>query len=126
MEKDEKLAGNGILFVGTKGKMLGGSHASKPRLLPRSLHDEVGTPPQLLDRSPGHHKEWIEACKAGKPELAKSGFWYAGPFTESLLVGNLAVRLGRKLQWDPALLRSPDCPEADNYISKFYRAGWEI
>ncbi len=126
LEQDEQLGGNGILFVGTKGKMLGGSHAGTPRLLPRTLQQEVGKPERLLDRSPGHHKEWIEACKAGDPKMAKSGFWYAGPFVESLLVGNLAVRLGRKVQWDPQSLRSPNCGEADNYVSKFYRAGWEI
>ena len=126
LKEGEELGSNGILFVGTSGKMLGGSHAGTPRLLPDSLHKDVGQPEQLLDRSPGHHKEWIEACKTGKPEMAKSGFWYAGPFTESLLVGNLAVRLGRRIEWDAASLRSPNCPEADNYVSKFYRAGWEI
>ena len=126
LEEDRKLGGNGILFVGTKGKLLGGSHAGAPRLLPESFHQKVGKPEKLLDRSPGHHAEWIEACKAGKPEMAKSGFWYAGPFTEALQVGNLAVRLGKKVDWDAKSLRSPNCPEADNYITKFYRAGWEI
>ena len=58
--------------------------------------------------------------------MAKSGFWYAGPFTESLLVGNLAVRLGKKVEWDAQSLRSPNCPEADRYINKVYRDGWEI
>jgi hypothetical protein len=95
-------------------------------LLPESFQREVGKPERKLDRSPGHHKEWIEACKANKPEMAKSGFWYAGPFTESLLVGNLAVRLGKKVEWDTKSLRSPNCPEAGKYINKDYRAGWEI
>ena len=121
-----KLADNGILFVGDKGKLLGGSHAGTPRLLPESRQKEYGRPPKSLPRSPGHHKEWIEACKARKPEDARSGFWYAGPFVEALLVGNLAVRLGKRVEWDAKTLRSPNCPEADNLISKFYRAGWEI
>ena len=126
LDEGRKMSSNGILFVGTKGKMMGGSHAGAPRLLPESVHREVGKPERKLDRSPGHHKEWIEACKANKPEMAKSGFWYAGPFTESLLVGNLAVRLGKKVEWDAKSLRSPNCPEADDYINKEYRAGWEI
>ncbi len=126
LEEGRRMGSNGILFVGTKGKMMGPSHAGAPRLLPESFHREVGKPERKLDRSPGHHKEWIEACKAAKPEMAKSGFWYAGPFTESLLVGNLAVRLGKKVEWDAKSLRSPNCPEADDYINKEYRAGWEI
>lgn len=126
LDEARKMSSNGILFVGTKCTMMGGSHAGAPRLLPESFHQEIGKPERLLDRSPGHHKEWIEACKADKPEMAKSGFWYAGPFTESLLVGNLAVRLGKKVEWDAKALRSPNCPEADKYINKEYRAGWEI
>ncbi len=126
LEEGRRLGGNGILFVGDKGKLLGPSHAGAPRLIPESRMREYGRPEKKLERSPGHHKEWILACKAGKPEMAKSGFWYAGPFTESLLVGNLAVRLGKRVEWDAESLRSPNCPEADNYISKFYRAGWEI
>ena len=126
LEEGRELGSNGILFVGTKGKMMGGSHAGVPRLIPESVQREVGKPERLLDRSIGHHKEWIEACKANKPKMAKSGFWYAGPFTESLLVGNLAVRLGRRVEWDAKSLRSPNCPEADKYINKVYRDGWEI
>ncbi len=121
-----KLGGNGILFVGDKGKLLGPSHAGAPRLIPESRQKEYGKPPQILPRSPGHHQEWIEACKAGKPQDAKSGFWYAGPFVEALLVGNLAVRLQKRVEWDSVKMRSPNCPEADNYITKFYRNGWDL
>ena len=121
-----RLGSNGILFVGEKGSLLGGSHAGTPRIIPEAKRKAYGKPPQSLPRSPGHHQEWIEACKAGKPEDAKSGFWYAGPFTEALLVGNLAVRLGRRVEWDTKTMRSPNCPEADNYVTKFYRAGWRI
>jgi hypothetical protein len=121
-----RMDGNGILFVGDKGKLLGPGHAGAPRLIPESRMREYGRPPKTLSRSPGHHKEWIEACKAGKTEDAKSGFWYAGPFTEALLVGNLAVRLKRRVEWDSKTMRSPNCPEADNYVTKFYRVGWAL
>jgi len=121
-----KLGDNGILFVGDKGKLLGGSHAGAPRLIPESRQKEYGRPPKTLPRSPGHHREWIEACKAGKPEDAKSGFWYAGPFVEALLIGNLAVRLQKRVEWDCEKMRSPNCPEADNYVTKFYRAGYDF
>jgi hypothetical protein len=120
------MGSNGIMFVGDKGKMVGGSHAGAPRLIPESRNKEVGQPPQLLERSPGHQREWIQACKDNKPEKALAGFAYSGPFVEALLVGNLAVRLQKRVEWDSENMRSPNCPEADNYITQFYRRGWEI
>ncbi|MFQ6036133.1 MAG: Gfo/Idh/MocA family protein [Sedimentisphaerales bacterium] len=126
LEERRKLGSNGILFIGDKGKLLGPSHAGVPRLIPESKMKEYGRPPRMLERSIGHHKEWIQACKDNKPENAKSGFWYSGPFTEALLVGNLAVRLGRPVEWDAKKMRSPNAPEADNYITKFYRLGWTL
>jgi predicted dehydrogenase len=125
-EEGRKIGDNGIMFVGDKGTLIGGSHASAPRLIPESRMKEYKRPEKTLPRSPGHHKEWIDACKAGKPQDAKSGFWYAGPFVEALLVGNLAVRLQKRVEWDSARMRSPNCPEADNYITKSYRAGYDL
>jgi len=126
LEEGLRLGSNGILIVGDKAALLGGSHAGTPRIIPEAKRKAYGQPPKTLPRSPGHHKEWIEACKAGKPEDAKSGFWYAGPFTEALLVGNLAIRLQKRVEWDSKTLRSPNCPEADNLVTQFYRVGWEI
>ena len=124
--KGGELKGNGILFVGSKGKILCGSHAGSPALLPEELSRSYKKPAKTLKRSPGHHKEWADACRANRPLDAKAGFWYSGPFTEALLVGNLAVRLGRRVEWDTKTMRSPNAPEADNYITKFYRAGWSV
>ncbi len=126
LEEGRNLGGNGILFVGDKGKLLGPSHAGPPRLIPESRMKEYGRPPEMLARSGNHHGEWVQACKDKKPENAKAGFWYSGPFTEALLVGNLAVRLGRRIEWDSTKMRAPNAPEADNYITKFYRAGWNL
>jgi predicted dehydrogenase len=124
--KGRELGDNGILFVGDKGKIVCGSHAGSPALMPEELSRSYKKPEKTLERSPGHHREWIDACKEGNPLKAKAGFWYSGPFTEALLVGNLAVRLGKRIEWDSKSLRATNAPEADNLISKFYRAGWEI
>ncbi len=126
LEEGLRLGDNGILFVGENGSLLGGSHASTPRIIPEAKRKEYGRPPKTLPRSSGHYGEWIDACKVGRPEDAKSGFWYAGPFSEALLVGNLAVRLQERVKWDATTMRSPNCPEADNYITKFYRAGYDF
>jgi hypothetical protein len=126
LEASRRMGGNGILFIGDKGKLLGPSHAGAPRLIPESRMKEYGKPPQMLARSIGHHKEWIQACKDNNPKGALGGFEYSGPFTEALLVGNLAVRLSRKIEWDTKTMRATNAPEADNYITKFYRVGWSI
>jgi hypothetical protein len=69
-------------------------------------------------------QEWIDGIKAGGDPL--SGFAYSGPFTETVLLGNLAVRLGKKLDWDGAALKATNAPEADALIRREYRKGWEV
>jgi hypothetical protein len=83
-------------------------------------------PPRTIPRSIGHHAEWIQACKKGTPEDAKAGFAYSGPYTEALLVGNLALRLQKRIEWDAARMKAPNAPEADALIHKTYRAGFGI
>ncbi len=125
MKKEgRELGKNGIIFVGDKGKMLGGSHASPCRLIPESSQKEYGKPKQLLPRSPGHHKEWVLACKKGDKSGALANFDYSGPFTEALLTGVLATYLNKRIEWDSENLRCPNAPEADRYINKHYRPGW--
>jgi predicted dehydrogenase len=113
------------LCVGDKGKMLG------HRLIPESKSREFGKPPEVLARSPGHHKEWISACKGGKP--AGSNFDWAGPLTEVVLLGNIAIRMsqklyetGLKLYYDGPNMKITNLPEANKYIRCEYREGWEL
>ena len=120
------LADNGIYFVGDKGTMLCGGWSGPPRLVPESKMQEFQRPPKTIPRSIGHRAEWIEACKEGKPEDAKAGFAYSGPFTEALLVGNLASRLQKRIEWDAANMRAANAPEADALIRKHYRDGFGI
>ena len=94
------------------------------RLLPEARNKEYGRPPRVLQRSPGHHKEWINACKGGEP--AGINFDKAGPLTEVVLLGNVALRFNKKLTWDPITMTFPNAPEADEYIHKQYRRGWEM
>jgi hypothetical protein len=68
----------------------------------------------------------VKAALAGKPEDAQSGFWYSAPFTEALLVGLLAVRYQKRVEWDAAAMKSPNTPEADALIRKAYRDGWKL
>jgi hypothetical protein len=79
-------------------------------------------PPEFLPRSPGHHRDWIRACKGGEP--ACSNFSLAGPFTEWIALGVLALRFEGKLEWDPVKMRITNVPEANKYVKPLFRKGW--
>ncbi|MDB5331320.1 MAG: gfo/Idh/MocA family oxidoreductase [Phycisphaerales bacterium] len=114
--------GDGCLFIGDKGMLL--ADYDKHVLLPEKDFVDFKRPAPTIARSPGHHEEWIEACKTGKPTAAD--FQYSGLLTEANHLGNVAFRVGKKLQWDPVALRATNAPEADAYIRRERRAGWEL
>ena len=72
----------------------------------------------------GHHQEWVDAIRGGKPALC--AFDYAGPLAETVLLGNVAYKVGKKLEWDAAALKAKNCPEADRFLRKEYRKGWTL
>lgn len=115
----------GVLYVGTKGKILTGSHgANGVRIIPESKMMEYKRPPKTLPRSIGHHKEWINACKGGEP--AGINYAKAGPLTEIVLLGVLALRFDKKLIWDAETMTFPNAPEANAFVHKEYRSGWTL
>jgi len=127
LEPDRKLDANGIYYIGDKGAMMGGGWAGAPRLVPETAMKAFQRPPKTIPRNTGgHYREWVEACIAGKPMDAKSGFWYSGPYVEALLVGTLAIRLGKRIEWDGAAMRATNAPEAEPLIRKAYRKGFEL
>lgn len=139
--------GNGVIFIGTKGKMMCGTYGINPQLIPTSRTKEVNTP-QTIKRVPngadGHYAQWVEACLAGYGKMeVSSGFEIAGPLTESILMGNLAIRSydirnpkkdnpnqfdypGRniKLLWDGANMKVTNFDEANQFVKREYRTGW--
>lgn len=125
MGAGERLPDNGVLYVGSKGKMFHSSHGGMPVLLPKGLHEEAARVSQSIPRSPGHHKEWVLACKG--QGTAVSHFGYSGPMTETVLLGILAQRApGRRLLWDSENLRVTNMPELDPFVHKEYRKGWSL
>ena len=125
-DADDKLPDIGALVVGDKGKILYGSHgATAPQILPDPQSQKFQRQPQRYPRSPGHQKEWIEACKARKP--AGSDFSYGGPLTEVALLGVIAMRYkGRKLEWDSAGMKFTNISEANAYLKPSFRDGWSV
>ena len=103
---DEKLNGEGgVLYVGSKGKMLQDTYGLNPRLLPMSLHESYGTPPQTLPRitHEEHEMNWVEAIK-GQAEIS-CPFEYAAQLTEVMLLGIASLRANEKLHYDGAACR---------------------
>jgi len=118
-------AGGGVLFVGSKGKLLHDTYGANPRLLPQSLHDSVGTPKQTLPRIPTSHElNWVEAAK-GKTK-ASSPFEYAARLTEVMLLGIVSLRAGTKIHYDAAAMKITNAPAANQFLQREYRSGWTL
>jgi len=132
----EKRPTNGSLIIGSKGTLFtrtwhGGGETANPEddwyvLLPRREFVGYKPPPPVLPRArnSSHHGEWLAAIRGmGKPG---SNFGYASVLTESLLLGNVALRVGKKIEWDAQNMRAVNAPEADQYIKPQFRAGWSL
>jgi len=126
LEENRKLdPEDGLIFVGDKGTMLvTGWGGESPRLIPESKMRQYKRPPKTLPRSIGHHKEWVEACKGNGS--TRSNFDFAGPLTEAVLLGTVAVRTGKKLNWDSQNLKITNVPDANKYLHRQYRPGWTL
>ncbi|HIE99797.1 MAG: Gfo/Idh/MocA family oxidoreductase [Fuerstiella sp.] len=121
----QRLPDNGVLYIGSKGKMYHGSHGGMPQLLPASLLEEAKTVPRTIKRSPGHYEEWVLACRGG--ERPTASFDYSGPMTETVLLGVLALRApGTRLEWDSENQKVTNAPELNPFIHTEYRKGWTL
>ena len=121
---------NGSYFVGDDGVATTGCYGDNTRLLPDERMKDFQMPGEVIPRVPegDPYLEFAMACKGSGP-LPGSNFDYAGPFTEVVLLGNLAIRagLGKKIQWDSKAMRSPNMPEVNQFVERQNtRRGWEI
>ncbi len=114
---------NGSLFIGDK-RMISIKHDFMPNLIFADTKRDYKPTPSSLPKSPGHHKQWINACKTGSP--TGSNFGYAGPFTEMVHLGNIAYRIDKPITYDPVKLEITNVPGANALLRKKYRAGWEV
>lgn len=117
---------NGSLFIGTNGYLTAGEYGGTARLLPDERMAAYTMPTQTIPRIKGgnHYRSFLNACKGGEP--AASNFDYAGPFTEMVLFGNVAMRMNKKVEYDMASMKVRNDDKAAAYLTKEYRAGWEL
>ena len=118
----KKQWGAGTLFVGEKGMLLSdyGNHL----LLPEAKFKDFQRPEKSIPKSPGHHAEWIRACKEGTPTTCN--FDYSGALAEAVLLGCVAHKAGRRIEWDAKAMKITNAPEANKFLTREYRKGWEI
>jgi predicted dehydrogenase len=117
LETDRSLAD--IIYIGETGKIMGS------RLIPEARQKAYGRPPRTLPRSPGHFREWVEACRGGPP--AGSNFVdHSGLLSEVCALGNVAVRVQKKLLWDGPNMKITNDPRATQLLHREYRSGWTL
>jgi hypothetical protein len=124
---DVKLeAGGGVLYIGTKGKMLQDNTGARPRLLPVDLHNSSGAPKELMPRVPhqSHEMNWVNAIK-GRDTIS-CPFSYAAHLTEIMLLGVAALRAGTRLQYDGPSMRVTNHTTANDFLKREYRKGFEL
>jgi predicted dehydrogenase len=130
LEPDRRMGvdGNGVLFIGDKGVLMCGAYGESPQLIPVAAMQAYKRPAKTIERIPegqGQHEgDWLRACKDGKP--ACSNFDVAGYLTEIILLGNLAIRTGKQLDWDGPTMTVTNVPEANQYVKREYRSGWSL
>jgi hypothetical protein len=115
----------GAIFEGDKGKLMFSGAGGAPRLIPETAMKAYKRPEKTIPRIRGSHEDdWVRACKTGK--AASSNFDYAGPLTETVLLGNLAIRAGKKIYWDSENLKVTNCSQANKLVQRQYCLGWSL
>ena len=115
----------GVVFKGGKGMLTCGVYGNSPRLVPESAAKAFAPPARTLPRVKGTHElDWVEAIKNGRQ--AGANFEYSGPLTEICVLGNIAIRVDARIEYDAAAMKITNLPEASKYVQCEYRKGWEI
>jgi predicted dehydrogenase len=131
---EERLNGEGgILYIGTKGKLIQNTYGQRPRLLPFEKHNSFGAPKEKLARVPhqNHEMNWVNTIK-GKDEIS-SPFSYAAHLTEIMLLGVASLRANKKLYYDPATMTVTNnkpvddrTPAPNDLLTRNYREGYSL
>jgi predicted dehydrogenase len=129
LEPGRKIPESGSIFVGTKGKIMCGTYSENARIIPETKMRAYTRPaksiPRIENGPGGHEQDWVRACKGGP--AASSSFDYSGPFTETVVMGNLAVlNPGKKLEWDGENMKVTNDEEANAYVRPVFREGWSL
>jgi predicted dehydrogenase len=115
--EEKQLPDNGVIFVGRKGVLYGGT------LLPKKQFTGYEWPKPAQEPYAEVHEDWLDGIRTGR--RPGCDFAYAGPMTEAYLLGNISLLVGRRIEWDPVAFRVTNCEQANRYLKREYRKGWE-
>lgn len=117
---------NGSIFIGEDGIVTTGEYGGNSRLLPDARMADYEKPNQLIPRVPDEspYRDFIQGIKGGT--VPCSNFNYSGPFSEWVVMGNLALKHKGKLEWDAKNMKVTNRPEANKDVTREYRKGWEL
>jgi hypothetical protein len=134
LETDNKeLQPEGMMFVGDSGKILAGFRGENPQIIPEKKMGEYRAAKKLPESTPQQRRQgqgrddgaWVAAFKGGKATYGD--FLLAGPISDAFNLGAVSLRLGgRRLLFDAASMRVTNLPEANKYLVREYRTGWEL
>jgi predicted dehydrogenase len=123
--EEELNKGGGVLYIGSKGKLMHDTYGFNPRLLPKSLHESVGKPKETYARiTTSHEMNWIDAIRG--TQKTTSPFEYSAKLTEIMLLGVAALNAGKKIQYDGANMKITNVPDSDALLKRSYRSGWAL
>ncbi|MGA2620424.1 MAG: Gfo/Idh/MocA family oxidoreductase [Thermoguttaceae bacterium] len=120
LEQGRQLGDNGVLYIGDRGTML--DH----RIIPDEKMRQVRPPEKIIPRVPSHHEDFFIACRGVRPPC--SNYDFSGNLTEAALVGNVALRAGRRIDWDAEAMKPKNCSDTEvlRVIRREYRSGWSL
>jgi len=118
LEPGRELPDSGNMYIGDKGIILGS------RIIPEEKMKAYTLPPKTLPRRSGIWGEWVEAIRGGEP--AGCHFKWASVLTEAVVLGNIAIRAGKRLEWDADKVRFTNHDAANRYVSEAYHNGWSL
>ena len=119
------MPAEGMMFVCEKGKILAGFLGESPVVIPQSKNGEFEAAVRDLKPAVRKSSAWVEAFKGGEPTVGN--FLLAGPITDAFNLGSISLRMGgKRLAWDSANLKITNVAEANKYLTRDYRKGWEL
>jgi len=123
LEDGDSLTPEGMMFVGDKGKILAGFRGESPRLIPKNRMEGISNEQSREERYDAN-AIWIKAFK--EKTQSPGSFLYAGPVTETILLGAVALRARKRVEYDTVNMKITNIPDANKYLTREYRKGWEL
>ena len=114
---------SGMMFVGDRGKILAGFRGENPRLIPESRMAGISDK-EPESSEPDTNEAWIQAFRSNSE--ARGSFLLAGPVSETILLGTVSLRAGKRVEYDSESMTITNAPEANQFLTREYRPGWEI